>query len=1035
MRNPQTERRLSKNQGEALGSDQCNSKPAAPNSDPSYLARVSYMSATSAQEKNARYYRQNIKKQRGLSYRNLVAVHFVSLAIASSLACEKPFLNSSFVLKSPTNSCGDGVVDTGEECDDANQNSNDECVDCRRARCGDGFVGPLEECDEGELDTLTCDFATGRSIHACTWSRVGDGYANPNFETCEDGNLNFDDECHPLGTQVASPAALNRNTLGDVGDDSAPQIVTDARGNWVVAWLSTDAVNSNILSDVDILVARSTDQGRSWTWPIPINANSDITFFPPHIATGNGTWLAVWSSDSDPDGMVDFDHDIMVARSFDGGQSWTWPTVLNTNASSDTAFDYSPYVATNDSGVWLAVWASRSEKTSSDDVLIAKSTNDGESWTPPAPLHIAAAGSGDDRPQQVVTNGWGTWMVVWQNWNPPESQIRVVRSPDGGATWTLLDFLPAETRSVSITTDRAGNWLAVCLSYYSPTEDVELLIMRSSDDGKTWTPPVLLNPESNLDHYFDQDPQIVTDGRGTWITSWKSSDFHREPDKRTILFTYSMDDGVLWSTPEVITTSAAASHFIFSENLNRIATDIEGNWLSVWESHDNLDGSIGYDRDILFSHYSNEEATWVAPAPLNVNATDDLRYDDTPDIATDGDGNWVAIWASATLGTHGPGRSTSLVVAQSSNRGSMWTNPSPLGTNADYGPSNRNPDLVSGSWGTWVTVWEAGDNLGSYNILASRSENEGMTWTSPVPLNAPSAPPHDYARNSSPALSTDGYGTWLAVWTSSDTVNDTISIDADIFVARTDDDAATWESLGPLNTNASSDSGDDYTPQIATDGMGTWLVVWTSEDSLERTIGSDTDILFARSTNDAMTWSQPAPVNTNAPFDFGDDFDAQVSFGAGVWIVIWSSTNSFGSTIGSDEDIFISRSFDGGFTWSPPASLNTNAGTDLSGDLEPHIATDGLNSWVTVWTSTYGGDYDVFVSRSSDQGESWTSPAPLNTNAARDSGIDTVPKIATNRRGTWMASWVSLDTLGGILGDDPDIIFTTFRLPIAGAAP
>jgi cysteine-rich repeat protein len=59
-------------------------------------------------------------------------------------------------------SCGNGVVEDGEECDDGEGNSDvlsDACrTTCVPASCGDGAVDSDEECDDGELngDTAAC---------------------------------------------------------------------------------------------------------------------------------------------------------------------------------------------------------------------------------------------------------------------------------------------------------------------------------------------------------------------------------------------------------------------------------------------------------------------------------------------------------------------------------------------------------------------------------------------------------------------------------------------------------------------------------------------------------------------------------------------------------------------------------------------------------------------------------------------------------------------------------------------------------------
>ena len=51
-----------------------------------------------------------------------------------------------------------------------------------------------------------------------------------------------------------------------------------------------------------------------------------------------------------------------------------------------------------------------------------------------------------------------------------------------------------------------------------------------------------------------------------------------------------------------------------------------------------------------------------------------------------------------------------------------------------------------------------------------------------------------------------------------------------------------------LNTNGSSDSGQDSVPQVTTDGAGNWVAVWFSPQDPGGT-GRDTDIFVATSTN------------------------------------------------------------------------------------------------------------------------------------------------------------------------------------------
>ena len=69
--------------------------------------------------------------------------------------------------------CSDGILDTGEECDDGNFIADDGCSNnCLTPQCGDGVVQAGEECDDGnDLDSDGC-------LPDCTLAACGDGIVN-----------------------------------------------------------------------------------------------------------------------------------------------------------------------------------------------------------------------------------------------------------------------------------------------------------------------------------------------------------------------------------------------------------------------------------------------------------------------------------------------------------------------------------------------------------------------------------------------------------------------------------------------------------------------------------------------------------------------------------------------------------------------------------------------------------------------------------------------------------------------------------------
>lgn len=408
------------------------------------------------------------------------------------------------------------------------------------------------------------------------------------------------------------------------------------------------------------------------------------------------------------------------------------------------------------------------------------------------------------------------------------------------------------------------------------------------------------------------------------------------------------------------------------------------------------------------------------PAILNTNAATDTGRDLGPVIAVTAGGALVAAWETTeslggTIGTEGD-----ILFARSLDGGVSWTAPAPLNSNAatDAGGDGQVALAADGA-GSVVAVWRSFDSLGGAigtdgDILFARSADGGATWSAPAPLNGNAAT--DSGPDSAPTLVTDGGGAWVAAWQSSSLPAG--GSDGDIAVARSSDGGATWSAPALLNTNAATDTGNDGDPQLATDGAGAWVAVWQSTDSLGGTIGSDFDILGARSTDGGVTWSAPAPVNTNAASD-GSATDQQpaVAYDAGGgWVTVWA-TEAGG--LGSDGDVVAARSTDGGVTWTPRLALDPGATTDGGEDGGAVVGSDGAGTLLAVWAAFDWQDSEgeLLVVRSSDGGATWTAPVPLNADALTDTRTDLTGAIVSSAPGQWVAVWY-----GEIAGFDEDII-------------
>jgi fibro-slime domain-containing protein len=133
----------------------------------------------------------------------------------------------------PAASCGNGVVESPEQCDDTNNIPGDGCSElctielgfkcsgspsvCTPSKCGDGVVEGTERCDDGNTMpfdgcSIDCQFEPDCSGASCV-SKCGDGLVIG--EECDDGNAIDGDGCSSTctieaGWKCSQPPMGNR---------------------------------------------------------------------------------------------------------------------------------------------------------------------------------------------------------------------------------------------------------------------------------------------------------------------------------------------------------------------------------------------------------------------------------------------------------------------------------------------------------------------------------------------------------------------------------------------------------------------------------------------------------------------------------------------------------------------------------------------------------------------------------------------------------------------------------------------------------
>ncbi len=208
----------------------------------------------------------------------------------------------------------------------------------------------------------------------------------------------------------------------------------------------------------------------------------------------------------------------------------------------------------------------------------------------------------------------------------------------------------------------------------------------------------------------------------------------------------------------------------------------------------------------------------------------------------------------------------------------------------------------------------------------------------------------------------------------------------------------------PLNPNAAIDSGHDVRPHLATDGGGTWVVVWVSNDTMGGTLDSGGHVLALRSTDGGATWGDLSVLDpfagrlTVTPNAAGTH-PRVAAGGAGHWLAVWESTNPLGGSIGSDYDVLFSRSTDDGRTWSEPAPVNPDAAIDSDRDLFPEVRRDAAGGWVVAWIDEVGIERHGVLVRSADDGVTWSAPPQDIAPATPLAPL----RLASDEAGNWLA--------------------------------
>lgn len=385
-------------------------------------------------------------------------------------------------------------------------------------------------------------------------------------------------------------------------------------------------------------------------------------------------------------------------------------------------------------------------------------------------------------------------------------------------------------------------------------------------------------------------------------------------------------------------------------------------------------GEFFISEGVYFS--TNAGQTWTGKDTLNSFPLN--NHSGNPSAVIDRLGNTLISHLTGVI-------NQSVSISRSSNFGVSWGNYSTV-SNSNNNASNftvTDDNPLSPFYGTTYTYWTDFSNPNLRVIKFSSSGNGGINWSPAFQINSPT-PPYPASQGVSSVAGVDGIV--YTVWRDHEIVSPFVG--KRVGFAKSTNAGANWI----VNNNAFTMNGirtssfepynirvNDF-PKLSIDRSGgprtNWLYVVTPQIN-QSPAGTDADIILNRSTDGGVTWSQGIRVNQDPVNNGKLQFMPVVrvdEFGF-INVVYFDNRN----TAPDSAEVYLSRSGDGGDTWEDILLSDHRFKPSPIAGLAGNYAGDHIGI-----TSAALKIFPVWMDNSTGNYQLWTAPFtvlnfPLNS--------------------------------------------------------
>jgi len=709
------------------------------------------------------------------------------------------------------------------------------------------------------------------------------------------------------GTAVGTEFQIDTFTGGS---PESPQVAADPAGEFVVVW---DSFGDGHLRGV--FARRFDSTGNPAGSEFQVNTYWTAHQFHQNVTMDpSGAFIVVWDSGFFSFGYTqDGSGSGVYGQRFDGtGAPVGTEFQVNTYTTGYQSF---PSVAMLDgSGDFVVSWQSYQDGSSYG---IFAQRFDGSGAKDGSEFQVNTSTFFAQRGPHVASDGSSTFVAVWDSGYPMGQRFDSAGARMG--TEFVINTSPTGYSAPHVAMGAAGDFVVAWngINNYGQLDNV---FARSFDS--TGVPD---GPEVQLNLFtpdIQAEPSVATDGAGHYVATWDS--YNEEgcgtpSDTGVFAQTYNSDGGATGNEFQVNTYTLGYQFF------PSIAADDAGNAMVVWSG-----SGSGDDSGVFGQRYSSAGTPVGSEFRVNTYTTANQTQ---PNVAADGLGNFIVTWAGDEVGP------------PAAIHGQRYESAgAPIGSEFQIG-FGAGPRVSADASGDFVVAWSGSTGDGSsYGVFGQRFDSDGLPAGSEFQVNTYTTG-FQWRAN----VSMDAAGSFVAVWDSS--YQD--GSGAGVFGQRFDSSGMPQGSEFQVNT---STNFGQYDAHVSTDGVGNFVVAWTSQIG----DGSGSGVFAQRFNSIGARVGTEFQVNTYTRY--AQRYPSIAADADGNFLVVWQSQWQDGGQVpGSStpidgrslESVFGQRFNSAGARVGTEFQVNTYT-TDSQ--YQPQVAADGAGRFHVVWSSARGQD-------------------------------------------------------------------------------